>query len=69
MLKKWRPWEDLAKFGYKPEIKHISLIILHCVWLHDENQTKSTNLVIFTKKKFTLLATENLQNQLLSKNK
>jgi len=48
MWKKWRPWEDLAKFGYKPEIKYISLIKLHDVWLHDENQTKYTNLVIFT---------------------
>jgi hypothetical protein len=52
MLKKWRPWEDLAKFGYKPEIKYISLIILHCLWLHDENQTKSTKSGDFYQKKF-----------------
>ncbi len=63
-VKKWRPWEDLAKFGYKPEIKYISLIKLHDVWLHDENQTKHTNLMIFTIFFFSLLATENLQNQL-----
>jgi hypothetical protein len=32
------PWEDLAKSGYKPEVKFKNLIILPYFWLHNENQ-------------------------------
>jgi hypothetical protein len=32
------PKEDLAKSGYKPEIKHKSLIMLLYFWLDPENQ-------------------------------
>jgi hypothetical protein len=30
------PQDDLAKYGYTSEIKYKSLIILLCVWLHNE---------------------------------
>jgi len=35
--------EDLAKYGYKPEIKYKSLITLLYVWLHNENQIYESN--------------------------
>ncbi len=39
--KQWsfiRQEEDLAKSGYKPEIKYKSLIIFQCLWLLNQNQ-------------------------------
>jgi hypothetical protein len=52
--------EDLAKYGYKPEIKYKSLITLLYVWLHNENQIYESNDFYYFF--FSVLATENLQN-------
>jgi hypothetical protein len=57
------PWDDLAKSGYKPEVKFKNLIILPYFWLHNENHIQeSDNILLFFPP--SLLATENLQNRL-----
>jgi hypothetical protein len=38
------PWEQLAKSGYKSEIKSKYLIILLYFWLHNENQIIESGL-------------------------
>jgi hypothetical protein len=54
------PYGDLAKSGYKPEIKYKSSIILLYVWLHNENHIyEFGNFYFFLS---SLLATENLIN-------
>jgi hypothetical protein len=54
------PYGDLAKSGYKPEIKYKSSIISLYVWLHDENHIyEFGNFYFFLS---SLLATENLIN-------
>jgi hypothetical protein len=55
------PYGDLAKSGYKPEIKYKSSIILLYVWLHNENHIyEFGNFYFFLS---SLLATENLISQ------
>jgi hypothetical protein len=42
------PYEDLAKSGYQPDIKHKSLITLLYFWLQIENKIlKSGNFYLF----------------------
>jgi hypothetical protein len=61
MSKMWQHHqEDLAKSGYKPEIKYKSFIIVLHFWLHNENQVNESGDV---KKKLPhFLATEDLPN-------
>lgn len=42
------PKEDLTKSGYKPEMKYkLSLTILLCFWLHDENRNLAIRVSFF----------------------
>ncbi len=56
----------LAKYGYKPEIKYKSLIILLYVWLHNENDIDESGffLFFFPPPHFSLRGTENLLNHI-----
>jgi hypothetical protein len=43
----YHPYEDLAKSGYKPEIKYKSSINLLYVWRHTENQICKSGAFFF----------------------